>query len=102
VENYFVQTGLGGAVTHRISPRWDAQAGATNLRLDYGSRLPVAGDDVSTAPEFVRSYNAGLGFYFSRGLRVGVRGEHVSRASGRPNADYQNVRLMTTVNYTFR
>ncbi|MEO8074733.1 MAG: hypothetical protein ABI818_00290, partial [Acidobacteriota bacterium] len=102
VENYFVQTGVGGSVTHRISQRWDAQAGATGLRLDYGNNSATPDAATFSGPEFVRTYNAGLGFYFSRGLRVGVRGEHASRASGRSNGDYQNVRFMTTMSYSFR
>lgn len=102
VENYFVQMGVAATVTHRISERWDALVGANQQRLDYGSNATATAAATFTGADVVRTYNAGLGFYFSRGLRLGVRGEHASRESGRPNGDYQNVRLMTSINYTFR
>lgn len=102
VADYFIQMGIAATVTHRISERWDALAGTNRLRLDYGNNATTVAAATATGADIVRSYNAGLGFYFSRGLRVGVRGEHVSRESGNPNFNYQNVRLMTTLNFTFR
>lgn len=101
-ETYFVQTGVGASVTHRISERWDAGAGGNRQRLGYGAGRLLPDGSSSNRPDFVSTYYANVGFYFARGLRLGVRAESVRRDSVLPISNYKNRRLTSSFTYGFR
>ena len=100
-ETYFLQTGFGGSVTHRVTERWDVQAGATRLRLTYGSSGRAASTTIRPA-ETIASTMVGGGFHFSKRLRVGFQGQFLLRDTGVIDRTYENTRLMGSLSYRFR
>lgn len=100
---YALQTGITGTVTHRVSERWDVKASATHLKLDFGQVRALS--DTTTSfdrADTVDTYAAGLGFYFNQGLRLGLRAESIRRASALPLGRYDNLLIMSSINYTLR
>lgn len=100
---YAVQSSYTGTITHRVSDRWDITATGSHLRLDFGQVASRVGStSTESRADTVRTFGGGLGVYFSRGLRVGVRAESMTRKSALPLGNYDNVRVMCSVSYTRR
>lgn len=99
--SYALQTSYTGTITHRVSDRWDVSATGSHLRLDFGQVATQVGDQgKASRADTVRTYGAGIGVYFSRGLRLGVRAESMTRKSALPLGNYDNLRVMCSVSYT--
>ena len=98
---YALQTGLTGTVTHRVSERWDVNASASRLRMDFGEIRPLTDTDSTIdRADRVVTYAGGIGFYFTRGLRIGVRAESVKRDSVQAINRYDNLRILSSISYT--
>lgn len=103
ISAYALQTGITGTVTHRVSERWDVTASATHLRLDFGRVRALPDADLSLErADTVDTYAAGIGFYFNQGLRLGLRAESITRESVLRLGRYDNLRIMSSINYTLR
>jgi hypothetical protein len=103
LEAYFIQNSVTGTITHRISERWDVNVSGSRLHLDFGNgRVLPATVIAIDRGDLIHTYGAGVGFYFNQGLRLGVRAESVSRDSVLPIGRYDNMRIMSSVNYGFK
>ncbi len=100
VASYALQTGVTGTLTHRVSERWDVNLSARRQRLDFGQvRLRSDTDEAVDRADTVDTYTAGIGFYFTQGLRLGVRAESISRKSVLPIGRYDNLRILSSISY---
>lgn len=96
---YYVQTGVSGTVTQKVSSTWDVQATAGRYRLDYrqvGARTLDAGQK-----EAVRTIGGGMGYSIGPSTRFGVNLDHSRRMSDRSAREYDGLRLGTSVTYGF-
>ena len=50
----------------------------------------------------IKTFAAGIGFYFNRGLRLGLRAESINRTSALRLGRYDNLRLMSSINYSLK
>lgn len=98
---YALQTGVTGTITHRVSERWDVNASASHLRMDFGEIAPLLPSDVAVdRVDTINSYGGGIGFYFTRGLRIGIRAESIQRDSVVSANRYDNLRILSSISYT--
>lgn len=95
----FLQTGLGLAVTHRLSGFWDVLASAARYDLDYGISNPSASD--AAPAERVVNYSAGIAYRLGRG-RLGVDVSHQDRtAASDQSRYYRRTRVSSFFTYGF-
>jgi hypothetical protein len=103
ISSYALQTALTGTVTHRVTERWDVNVSATHLRLDLGEVRSLIDADTSFArADTVKTYAAGIGLHFNRGLRLGLRVESINRTSAVPSNSYDNLRILSSINYDLK
>jgi hypothetical protein len=102
-QSYFVQTRVAGSVTHRISERWDLQGNAGRERLAYPAALdPLAPTGATARTDTARQYGVSVGFYFNRGLRLGLGLDYSGRTSEFERGRYDRLMLLTSVSYGYR
>jgi hypothetical protein len=100
VASYALQTGVTGTLTHRVSERWDVNISGRRQRLDFGQVRLLSETDTSVErADTVDTYSAGIGFYFTQGLRIGVRAESISRKSVLPIGRYDNLRILSSISF---
>lgn len=98
--SYSLQTAFTGTITHRVTERWDVTASARRQRLDFGQfQLPIAGGEVVDRADTIDTFGGGVGFYFTQGLRLGVRAESINRQSVLPLGRYDNLRILGSISY---
>ena len=100
ISTYFVNTGLTLSITHRFSDRWDGVVSAGSQSLAPGGL--VLTESAPDTTDVIETYAAGLGFYFNRGFRLGLRGELTRRFSDRPKSSFENLRLTGSFTYGFQ
>jgi len=96
-EPYYLQTGVSGTVTQKVTPRWDVQTAAAWYRLDYRQ----AGVEALGAGrrDEVRTVGGGVGLSVAPRTRLGVNVDHYNRRSDRSIREYNGLRLNTSVTY---
>jgi hypothetical protein len=100
LSSYALQTGVTGTLTHRVSERWDVNLSARRQRLDFGQVRPRSEiDGAVDRADTIDTYSAGIGFYFTQGLRIGVRAESIRRKSVLPIGRYDNLRILSSISY---
>jgi hypothetical protein len=100
LSSYALQTGITGTITHRVSERWDVNASARRVRMDFGQVSVRAGEAATIdRADTVLTYAGGIGFYFTQGLRIGFRTESIRRRSVEPRNRYDNLRILTSISY---
>ncbi len=108
-EPYYIQTGLTGTITQRLSNTWDLQARAGNQQLAYKTALVIEGaPGQGFGPQFpagrvdnVVFYGGGAGYRLGPGLRLGVNVDYYTRRSDIEINQYQGLRIGSSVTYGF-
>jgi len=98
---YYVLTGAGASVARRIAERWDAALHATHQRLDYRSRVDIAGATANRVErsDWVRVYGVGLNYRFRRDVRFGITAFHTNRHSDLEVRGFRGTRILGQFTY---
>ena len=109
-EPYYIQTGLTGTITQRLSNTWDLQARAGNQQLAYRTALVIgpAPPELPAEPaakagrvDNVVFYGGGAGYRLGPGLRLGVNVDYYTRRSDIEINQYPGLRIGSSVTYGF-
>lgn len=92
---YYVQTGVTGTVTQRVSSQWDVQGTAGHFRLDYRH----IGGVVAGRQDNLFTVGAGAGYRLGPTTRVGVNVDNYRRRSDRNAREYDGLRVGMSVTY---
>ena len=107
---YYLLTGVGAGVTHRLSENWElkAQVGLQNLNYErwaIPATVPSPADDLPLAPvlpprfETVEFYQGGIGYRLTQNMRLGATYDHSRRTSTRVLRPYEGTRILSTFSY---
>ena len=98
-EPYYLQTGISGTLTRKITSRWDVQLTGGRYQLDYQQAAAVglgAGH-----PDEVRTIGGGIGYTLRPGRRLGVSLDKNRRSSDRQTREYNAMRIGASLSYGF-
>lgn len=106
---YFLQTNVGVAVTHRLTPRWDVVASGFVQNLKYHGEIgtpvvPTTPDDAAEQPSGSlrgAGYSFGIGYHVGRGIRVALDGRRTERDSDSAARRYTGWQIGSSVTYGF-
>src|SRR5262249_26485923 len=96
---FYLQTGVGGILTRRLSGRWDVQATGARYTLDYGV-LNIPGLGIGRIDD-IRSVGGGIGFFIGQGRRLGVNVDRTRRSSSIQVREYDSTRVGASITYGF-
>jgi Putative beta-barrel porin 2 len=96
---YYIQSGVSGTITQKITGRWDAQATLGHYRLTY-QEAASANVTGPTRLDNLRSLGGGVGYKIGPDTRLGLDVTRYRRDSNR-DADYNSLRFGTSVTYGF-
>ncbi len=98
-EPYYLQTGVSGTLTQKITPRWDVQLIGGRYQLDY-QQVAAVGLGAGQTDE-VRTIGGGIGYTLGPGRRLGVNVEKYRRTSDRQTREYNAMRIGASLSYGF-
>ena len=98
-EPYYLQTGVSGTLTRKITSRWDVQFTASRYHLDYQQMAAVGLGAGRT--DNVRTIGGGIGFTLRPGRRLGVNADKYRRRSDRLTREYNAMRIGASFSYGF-
>lgn len=97
-EPYYLQTGVSGTITQKVSPRWDVQLTGGRYQLDY----QPAGTGLGTGRiDGIRTVGGGVGYILGSGTRLGVNIDRYLRRSDRETREYRGTRVGASLSYGF-
>ncbi len=95
---YFVQTGIGLALTPQLTPRWDVQGRASLQRLAYRASRGLS-DMLPTRVDRDALVGVGLGYRLGQQMRVGLNVDRERRVSPVQRRAYLGYRTGLSVTY---
>lgn len=102
---YYVQTNSGVSVTQRLGAKWDVVGSLRNQRIVYRTEVgtaPVAGAvAVKAGPERLTGIGASVGYYFGKGMRLGMDARRARRSAADATRSYSGWQAGSSVSYAF-
>lgn len=97
-EPYYLQTGVSGTITQKVSLRWDVQLTGGRYQLNY---QPAGSGSGTGRIDGIRTVGGGVGYVFSSGTRLGVNVDRYRRRSDRETREYRGMRVGASLSYGF-
>lgn len=101
---YYLLSGVGASVTHRLAQNWDvtAEVGFQDLNYERWTFPTTIPRFVSALPprfETVELYRGGIGYRFGESMRLSLTGDHSRRTSTRVLRPYEGTRILSAFSY---
>jgi hypothetical protein len=96
---YYIQSGVSGTLTQKITGRWDAQGTIGHYRLTYQESASSTATG-SARLDNLKTLGGGIGYRMGPDTRLGLDLTRYQRDSNR-DADYNSLRFGTSVTYGF-
>ena len=96
---YYLQTGVSGTLTRKVTTRWDVQATGSRYQLAY-QQVATAGLGAGRTDD-VHALGGGIGYTLRPGRRLGLNVDKSRRASDQQTREYNSLRIGTSISYGF-